>query len=388
MTVRSVSNHRSVLLILAIGTFIVGTDGFVLNGLLPDIARDLDVSEAAAGQLATIFAITYAIASPVIAGATGTWDRKILLIGGMGLFTIGMVGQAIGATYLIVAVARVLAAIGAAAFQSTAYVVAGALSPPERRGRALSTVAAGMSVSMVLGVPLGVYMGQWTSWRTTMWLIAAVGVVVGLVVLRVPSVRVPAVALRDRLRTAVQPAVTVVLLITVLAAVGSFAVFVYIPLIVAPSATGAALVWVLAVAGVGQVLGNSLTGSGTDRFGSHRMRLVSLGGSVVTLLSLNLAAPSLWSNLVAWLAFGTFTGMLMVAQQHRLLSVAPQASIVALGLNGSAIYLGSGIGALVGGAVLSGWGVGWLSPIAGAAAAAALITAVLFDRKSKVLANT
>ncbi|MDQ3576137.1 MAG: MFS transporter, partial [Actinomycetota bacterium] len=260
MTVRSVSNHRSVLLILAIGTFIVGTDGFVLNGLLPDIARDLDVSEAAAGQLATIFAITYAIASPVIAGATGTWDRKILLIGGMGLFTIGMVGQAIGATYLIVAVARVLAAIGAAAFQSTAYVVAGALSPPERRGRALSTVAAGMSVSMVLGVPLGVYMGQWTGWRTTMWLIAAVGVVVGLVVLRVPSVRVPAVALRDRLRTAVRPAVTVVLLITVLAAVGSFAVFVYIPLIVAPSATGAALVWVLAVAGVGQVLGNSLTG--------------------------------------------------------------------------------------------------------------------------------
>ncbi len=117
------------------------------------------------------------------------------------------------------------------------------------------------------------------------------------------------------------------------------------------------------------------------------MRLVSLGGSVVTLLSLNLAAPSLWSNLLAWLAFGTFTGMLMVAQQHRLLSVAPQASIVALGLNGSAIYLGSGIGALVGGAVLSGWGVGWLSPIAGAAAATALITAVLFDRKSKVLAN-
>lgn len=135
MTIRRSSNDRlGILLVLAVGTFTVGTDGFVLNGLLPVIAADLHVTESVAGQLTTVFALTYAVASPLIAAFTGGWDRRRLLAGGMALFTVGMAGQALGTSFAVVAAARLLAAVGAAAFQSNAYVLAGALSSEQRRG--------------------------------------------------------------------------------------------------------------------------------------------------------------------------------------------------------------------------------------------------------------
>jgi predicted MFS family arabinose efflux permease len=92
------------------------------------------------------------------------FNRKWLLAGGLTPFTIGMAGQALGSTYALVA-ARVLAAIGAAGFQSNAYVMAGADASDTHRGRAFATVAGGMSVSMVLGVPIGVLTGQWFGCR-------------------------------------------------------------------------------------------------------------------------------------------------------------------------------------------------------------------------------
>src|SRR5919202_6158760 len=107
MTLRSASNN---LLILAVGVFTVGTDLFVLNGLLPTIARDLHVTESTAGQLTTVFAATYAVGSPLIAAFTGAWDRRLLLGGGMAVFVVGMVGQAVGTTFLALAIPRVVAA--------------------------------------------------------------------------------------------------------------------------------------------------------------------------------------------------------------------------------------------------------------------------------------
>ncbi|WP_246257709.1 MFS transporter [Amycolatopsis anabasis] len=367
-----------VLLVLAVGTFTVGTDGFVLNGLLPSIARDLNVSESTAGQLTTIFAITYAIASPLIAAATGDWDRRRLLGGGLVLFTIGMAGQALGTTYAVVAVSRVLAAVGAAAFQSNAYVVAGALATDDRRGRALATVSAGMSTSAVLGVPIGVLAGQGLGWRPVMWAIGVAGVLVAVAIPLLPAVHVPPVRLRARLSVLIRPAVAKVLVVTVVGAVATFAVFVYLPLIVAPSATGAALSWVLVALGAGQVAGNSLAGRWTDRFGPGPVRLLSLGGSVVTCAILNVAAPSLPGVLLLALVSGAAGGMLMVPQQHRLFSVAPDAPTVALGLNGSAIYLGGGLGSAAGGAVLATAGVDWLAPAGALLAAIALTLACVY----------
>ncbi|MFD6065915.1 MFS transporter [Amycolatopsis lurida] len=367
MTIRRSSNDRlalGALLVLAVGTFTVGTDGFVLNGLLPTIAADLRVSEAVAGQLTTVFAVTYAVSSPIIAAFTGRLDRRWVLGAGMVLFTIGMAGQALGESFAVVAVARVLAALGAAAFQSNAYVLAGALASDERRGRALATVSAGMSVSMVLGVPIGVLAGNWFGWRAVMWGIGAVALIVMLLVPLLPGVRMPTVSLRDRLAVVARPPIARVLGVSVLGTAAAFAAFVYLPVLVAPVAAGAMISWLLVGFGIGQIAGNAFAGRATDSLGPARVRSISLVGTVVTFALLDVAVLSLPGALVLALASGIFGGMLMVPQQHRLFSLAPDAPTVAMGLNGSAIYGGGALGAALGGVVLSSAGVGWVGPVA------------------------
>lgn len=384
MTIRRSSNDRlGALLVLAVGTFTVGTDGFVLNGLLPTIAADLHVSVSTAGQLTTIFALTYAISSPLIAAFTGGWDRRLLLVGGMALFTVGMAGQALGTTFAVVAIARLLAAVGAAAFQSNAYVLAGALSSDERRGRALATVAAGMSVSMVVGVPIGVVAGTWFGWRAVMWGIGVVAVVVALLIPILPEVRVPAAGLRARLSVVVRPPVARVLIVTVLALLATFTALVYLPVLLAPVASGATLSWVLVGSGVGQVIGNLVAGRTTDRLGPARVAAVSLAGTTVMLLVLDLGALTLPTAMLTSLLSGAFSGMLMVPQQHRLFSLAPDSPTVALGLNGSAIYIGGALGSALGGAVLAGAGVWWLGPV-GALSAVTALTLSLTSRRAPV----
>ncbi|SDX13719.1 Predicted arabinose efflux permease, MFS family [Amycolatopsis xylanica] len=383
MTIRRSSNDRLVLgplLILAVGTFILGTDGFVLNGLLPTIAADLHVSESVAGQLTTVFAATYAIGSPLIAAFTGSWDRKRLLGAGLVLFTIGMAGQALGESFTIVAISRVLAALGAAAFQANAYVMASAIAPEARRGQALATVAAGMSVSMVLGVPIGVLAGNLVGWRAVMWGIGALGILVALAVPALPSVRVPTTGLRDRLAVIVRPPIARVLGVTVLAMLATFGVATYLPVIAKDVAAGAVLAWVLVGNGIGQVIGTTLAGRWTDRFGPDRVRLVSLSGVASALLLLDFAVLSLPSTIVYALLIGGFAGMLMVPQQHRLFSLAPDAPSVALGLNGSAIYAGGALGSAVGGVVLAWAGPKWLGPVA---AVSVLLALALSKRREK-----
>jgi predicted MFS family arabinose efflux permease len=369
VTLRSASNN---LLILAVGVFVVGTDLFVLNGLLPTIAADLRVTEATAGQLTTIFAATYAIGSPLIAAFTGHWDRRVLLGGGMAIFVVGMVGQAVGTTFLALAVARVVAAIGAAAFQANAFAVAGATAADETRGRALSTVSMGVSVSSVLGVPIGVFVAASVGWRGVMWGIAAVGALVVVAVLTLPRVVVPAAGLRTRLSVLVRPAVLRILVVTVVGLTALFSFFVYLPVVARDVAPGAAISWVLAAYGVGSVVGNMIAGRWADQAGPRRVRLVSIGGAAVLLAVLNAALLTLPALLVAVVAIGAFGGMLMVPQQHRLFSIAPDAPTVALGLNGSAIYIGAGLGSALGGAALSAAGPGWLAPVATVVAVVAL----------------
>jgi predicted MFS family arabinose efflux permease len=106
------------------------------------------------------------------------------------------------------------------------------------------------------------------------------------------------------------------------------------------------------------------------------VRLVSIAGSAVLLAVMNAALPSLPGLLVAVVMTGAFGGMLMVPQQHRLFTLAPDAPTVALGLNGSAIFVGAGLGSALGGAALAAVGPAWLAPIAAVVALGAVALAL------------
>jgi predicted MFS family arabinose efflux permease len=287
-----------------------------------------------------------------------------------------MAGQATGATFAALAAARVVAAIGAAAFQSNAFVVAGATASDATRGRALSWVAAGGTVSTVLGVPIGVLAGSALGWRGVMWAIAGIGVLVAVALAALPPVRVPSAGLRNRLSVLVRPSVARVLVVTVIGLTASFSVFVYLPVLAAAVAPGGAISWVLMGYGIGMVAGNWLAGRWTDLTGPRRVRMVSLAGMVVTLAAMDATVLTLPSLVVGAMVTGAFGGMLMVPQQHRLFTLAPDAPTVALGLNGSAIYVGAGLGSALGGTVLATTGTSWLAPAGALVAIGALALAL------------
>src|SRR2546425_3989773 len=138
---------------LALGTFAIGTDAYVIAAILDKIGADLGVSTAATGQLVTVFALTYALLAPVLAAATATWPRRHVLLGALTVLTAGNLTTVLATGYATAMAGRIVAAAGASMFTPAAAAVAAGLVPPERRARALAVVVAGLTTAMVLGVP-------------------------------------------------------------------------------------------------------------------------------------------------------------------------------------------------------------------------------------------
>jgi MFS transporter, DHA1 family, inner membrane transport protein len=345
-------NLRTIeLLILSIGTFTLGVDGFVLSGLLPQVAASLHVPVSAAGQLTTVFALVYALGSPVIAALAGSWDRRALLAAGMTVFIAGVVIQATGATLAVVGTGRVLAALGAAGYQATAYSTAGVLSDDMHRARSLAIVAGGSSVALVAGLPFGILVGQEWGWRTAMWVLVALAALSALAIRLLPPVHAPRLSLRHRWQALSDRRVLGILLGTVGALTPAFVIIAYLPEIL--HTAGALVVTAMLGYGAGQVTGTAVVPQ-VIRRRNARLALL-LGASGVTVFTAALTAT--WTvsagAIGTMAALGLAVGLTIVPQQHRLFATVPALAPVAVGLNGSAIYIGSALGAGVGGAAFA-----------------------------------
>jgi MFS transporter, DHA1 family, inner membrane transport protein len=339
------------LLMLSIGTFTLGVDGFVLSGLLPQVAASLHVTVAAAGQLTTLFALVYAVGSPVIAAAAGTWDRRVLLTGGMGVFVAGMIVQATGPDFGAVAIGRLLAALGAAAYQATAYSTAGILSDDSRRAKSLAVVAGGSSVAIVAGLPFGILVGHAWGWRTAMWVLVGLAVVSAATVWLLPAARSPRLSLRERGMALTDRRVLGILAGTVTVLTPVFLVIAYLPAIMRTS--GAWIVVAMLGYGAGQVTGTVVVPRLIRRRGARTVLLCGACGitAVTAILAVTRTIDATAVPTMAVLGF--FAGLTIVPQQHRLFTVVPKLAPVAVGLNGSGIYIATALGAAAGGTALA-----------------------------------
>ncbi|MFC4117249.1 MFS transporter [Nonomuraea zeae] len=363
-------------LVLALGTFAVGTDAFVVAGFLPEMAASLHVSEAAAGQSTTVFAAAYAIGSPVLATLTARLPRRRLLVGALIVLGLANVGSALAPSLPILIATRVLAALGAAAYTPNAGAVAASLVRPESRARALAVVVGGLTIATALGVPLGNVAAQWLGWRSALGLVAGLSGVVAAGVFaimpRLPGG--PQVPLRSRLAVLRHPAVVRVLPLTVLGMAAAYTAYAYsVPALEGVGVSAIGLM--LFLYGAGAVAGNLLSGYATDRWGARRV------------LAIGYVLMALTMGILAWLAASDVAipvavGVLMVGwgasswcqtppQQHRLISAAPGEAALLVSLNSSAIYAGIGLGTVLGGMTLT-WEVSWMYGTAALLAAAAL----------------
>ena len=342
------------LLILSIGTFTLGIDGFVLAGLLPQVASSLHVSPSTAGQLTTLFALVYALGSPVIAALAGNWDRRNLLAAGMTVFIAGMVVQATGPSFAAVAAGRVLAALGAAAYQATAYSTAGILSDDTHRARSLAVVAGGSSAALVAGLPFGILIGQAAGWRSALWILVVLAAVSAASVRLLPPAHAAPLGLRQRARALTDRRVLGILAGTVTVLTPAFVVIAYLPAILRGS--GAWIVAAMLAYGAGQVTSTAIVPR-VIRRSSARAALM-LGACAVTAVAaaLIVTRESHLAGTATMAALGLAVGLTIVPQQHRLFATVPGLAPVAVGLNGSAIYIGSALGAGLGGLALAAGG--------------------------------
>ena len=382
-------------LVLTLGTFAIGTGTFVVTGILGGVSEDLSVSVSAAGYLVTVFAAAYAVGSPILVAATGRMARRRLLIAALSLFALANGAAALAPTFSLLLGTRVLAAFGAAVLTPVAGAVAAELTPSEHRGRALSLVLGGLSVSWVIGIPLGTMIGDSYGWRASFILVAALSAVAALAVRVVlPNLQgqSSAVSLVSGLTVVKRPAVLVAACITALGVAAGFVVLTYVrPLLESLTGFGGAgISWLLLLFGLASVAGTALGGFAADRFGYGRIAAPILIVLALSLLSFSLIpaieAGSLYAvfgtgaALVTWSLVGF---ALIPLQQYRLIDVAPEDENEALSLNASAIYIGQGFGSGLGSLVLgyaSLSSLGWAGSLC---AATALILLALGGRPRK-----
>lgn len=367
------------LIALAISTFAIGTTEFVITGLLPEIATDFHVTIATAGLLVSGYALGVVIGAPLITAAIARRPRKAALLALLILFITGNAISAIAPTYLVMLAGRVIAALCHGAFIGVASVVAAGLVAPERQARAIAAMLTGLTVSNVVGVPLGTFVGQHFGWRATFFAIAALGLIgmAGIAVL-VPTMP-RGTGIRQELAAFRKIQVWLALAMTALGFGAVYAPFTYVaPLMtdVAGFAT-AAIPWLLILFGTGLVIGNLLGARAADR------RLMP---TIVVLLVILTAVLLLFDHTahqrtpaaVTLFALGVVGFATVPAFTSRVISSAgTQANTLASSAAVAAFNLGNAAGAYLGGRVIA-TGHGYASPtlVGAAMAAAALVTAV------------
>ncbi|GLS47009.1 MFS transporter [Methylobacterium brachythecii] len=373
------------LLVLALGMFALGTDSFVVAGVLPAVAKSFDIGIGAAGQMTTVYAVTLALLAPTIAALAAHVPRKRLLLAGLGVFVLANLGTAIAPSFAIALATRALAGLGAAMFFPTATGSAASIVPPEKRGAALSIVATGMTVSTALGAPIGTLIGGLGDWHWTMVFVAALAALSGLGVLAFLShiPMPPAVSLGQRLAPLADARVGLTLTTTFLFFTAAFTIYTYFAAVFG-RATGhdpAKLAALLVAWGAAGTVANLWSGRLVDAVGSRKVLAAMLAMVLADFLFLPSTSAALWSAFPAAILWGACGWGSSVPQQHRIVGIAPQIAPIILGLNNSAVFLGTTAAGLVGAAGIQVLGADRLGYLAAALVAAAMIVSELADRR-------
>ena len=351
---------------LTLSAFAIGTTEFVIVGLLPTIASQLQVTLPSAGLLVSLYALGVAIGAPLLTAVTGKLPRKWLLVGLMALFTLGNLLAWQAPDYGTLILARVLTGLAHGVFFSIGSTIATSLVPKEKAASAIAIMFTGLTVALVTGVPLGTWIGQLFGWRETFLVVSALGLIacVGsscLIPANLP--RGAAASLRDQLVVLTQPALLRVYAKTALGYGGAFTAFTFLaPILQQVSGFSASSIsLILLVYGVSVAVGNIWGGKLADRKGAIPALKILFSGLAAILLALTFTASHpllVVLTVLVWggFAFGNVPALqvLVVQEAERH---APNAVDVASGLNIAAFNIGIAIGSVVGGVVVEHLGL-------------------------------
>lgn len=386
------------LIALTAAAFATGTDDMVIAGLLPSLSSDLGVTEATAGQLVTAYALVFGLGAPVLAVLTARrWPERLLRVATL-LFALANAAMALAPTFAALLVLRMFAAALAAVIVPTALALVAERAPARRRGSWLSIVTSGITLSLIIGVPLGTWIGGVLHWRATMLFVMVLALLAAAGMLRLPGAgEAQGLTLRERLAPLTRPVVLAVTGSMIVAGSGGMMGYIYIaPLVQRLTGGGAeqlaALILVYGAAGFTGVL---LGGRGTDALGPGRILGIGFGVSTAMLLMLSVLAgasapggapfPVLIPVTILWAA-GLWS--FSPPMQSWLLARTRGAEAAVLALSTCGMYLGFALGGAAGGVVLARWGAAAI-PVAatlllGAGGVLLALTMTVTNRRQKM----
>ena len=350
------------LLALAVGAFGIGTTEFVMMGLLPDVANDLNVSLPTAGHLVSAYALGVVIGAPLLAALTARMSRRTVLIGLMALFVVGNALSALAPGNDSLLAARFLSGLPHGAFFGVGAVVATNMVAPERKARSVSLMFLGLTVANIAGVPVATLMGQHLGWRATFLGVSTIGLAaIAALALLIPHdhAQAPAVGLRRELSALRSVPVWLALGTTVAGFGALFAAYSYITPMLTDAAgyTDASVTLLLALFGVGATIGNLVGG----RLADHSLRGTLFGGLVslgAVLALFPLLMVSQWSAALAVVLLGAAAFITGSPLQLMVMEKASAAPSLASSANQAAFNLANAGGAWIGGlALAAGFGV-------------------------------
>jgi predicted MFS family arabinose efflux permease len=365
------------ILLLSAAGFTVLTTEFIIVGLLPAIARDLDVSIPQAGLLVTLFAFTVAAFGPFLTAFFARFERRKLFISVLIMFGLANTLAALAPNIWVMAFARLIPALGLSVFWALASETAVDIVGPDYAGRAVAKIGFGIVCATVFGIPVGTLISDAFGWRSAFGVLAVIAFAKALLLfiyLPKTSLHQHQVSFRSQFKILRSPLMIGHVLLSVIVFSGMFTAYTYLADILERLAgfNGTVVGWCLMGFGAVGLIGNSLGGRAVDR---HPL-MASMMFCAFLIAGLVALVPNIHSPLglaAAMGIWGVTQAALFLVSHVRLMKAAPQAPAFAASLNIAGANLGIGLGAMIGGRVIDSVGLQGL----GFAAAAFILASIL-----------
>ncbi|KRV45773.1 MULTISPECIES: MFS transporter [Bacillus] len=382
--------NKTVVYLLALAAFLIGTIEYIITGIIQMVAHDLHVTTSTAGLLVTSLALSAAIGAPIVIALTINMDRRKILTWALIIFILSNFITSISHSFEMVMITRILQGISGGTAIVVAMAVATRLVEREKRGTAIGIILMGLSSSLVLGVPIGTFLSSMIGWKA---LFAAIGVItlIPLIVVyrRIPSMKEQEpVTLRMQLSILKDKRILLAVAVTLFYVGGYSTLFTYLTPFLQKSANLSIteISGILLLAGICSFLGSSLGGMAADKKGPI---FTIFSGIILQIMMLMLLA-FVTGNLVVMVAvimiWMIATWSTSPAQQLYLVTLVPKSPDIALSVNTSFIQFGFALGSGLGGIVLSRTSILHLSWISAGTVLLALLMTILmvaFDRISQ-----
>jgi MFS transporter, DHA1 family, purine base/nucleoside efflux pump len=373
--------------LLTIVSFVVGMVELIIGGILDLVAEDLAVSLGKAGFLITIFSLVFAIAAPILLTMTAKIERKRLTLISLVVFLLGNILAILSPTYSMLLIARILSAASGSLLIVLCVTIASNIVEEKYRARAIGVVFMGISASLVLGIPIGLMLGNAFGWRAPFILITALTVlsILGVYFFMERLDPKPVIPIRQQLSTLKNRTVLFAQMTSFLFLAGHLTLYGYLTpfLKMALGLNGTWMSIVYLIFGVADVFGGGFGGMLADRFGTKPTILgvtIVFGISVFMIPYTTFAFPLFLVVMIIW---SMLSWAITPAMQSYLIESSPETSDIQQSLNNSALHFGIAFGSMIGGIVIEQASVKMNATVGGFLVILALGTAVFSMSKKE-----